>query len=97
MRNIFATTCIVKDLRVGSRVSRQEQFDCVTLEGNFSSLLWLFLYLIVLGDQVSRRGPMTGGYIDVKRSRLELSRNIRELKAEKDNLEVGFLSFYFRI
>lgn len=78
MRNIFATTVIVRDLRVGSRVSKQENFDCVTLEG----------------DQVSRRGPMTGGYMDVKRSRLECSHSIRDAIIERTKLEVFKNSAY---
>jgi hypothetical protein len=40
------------------------------------------------GDQVSRRGPMTGGYIDVKRSKLELSRRRKELYAERETISV---------
>ncbi|KAK0396599.1 hypothetical protein QR680_001781 [Steinernema hermaphroditum] len=64
MRNVFATTAIVRNLAVGSRLARSEQFDCVTLEG----------------DQVSRRGPMTGGYVDFKKSRLELHHRIKAQK-----------------
>lgn len=32
-RNIFADSVFVSDLQTGIRVARQEQFDCVTLEG----------------------------------------------------------------
>ena len=47
--------------------------------------------LKILGDKVSRRGPMTGGYIDVKKSKLELSRKLKELKNEHKRLAVSTL------
>lgn len=34
-RNIFANAVFVRNLIAGSRVAREERFDCVTLEGNF--------------------------------------------------------------
>uniref|UniRef100_A0A915E1G9 Uncharacterized protein n=1 Tax=Ditylenchus dipsaci TaxID=166011 RepID=A0A915E1G9_9BILA len=67
---IFANTVFVRNLVAGSRVSKNESFDCVTLEG----------------DQVSRRGPITGGYIDVKKSKLELAKKIRTLNAQRNEL-----------
>uniref|UniRef100_A0A1I7YP81 Structural maintenance of chromosomes protein n=1 Tax=Steinernema glaseri TaxID=37863 RepID=A0A1I7YP81_9BILA len=70
MRNVFASTAIVRNLSAGARLARTEQFDCVTLEG----------------DQVSRRGPMTGGYVDIKKSRLELHQRIQNLKEAKRQL-----------
>ena len=33
-RNIFGTVAIVRSMQVGSTVSRNEGFDCVTLEGD---------------------------------------------------------------
>jgi len=33
-RAIFANSVFVKDLKAGQRVSKQERFDCVTLEGS---------------------------------------------------------------
>ncbi|KAI1727854.1 SMC proteins flexible hinge domain-containing protein [Ditylenchus destructor] len=67
---IFANTVFVRNLAAGSRVAKNENFDCVTLEG----------------DQVSRRGPMTGGYIDVKKSKLELARKLRNLSTQQTQL-----------
>lgn len=32
-RSIFANAVFVKNLIAGSRVAREERFDCVTLEG----------------------------------------------------------------
>lgn len=34
-----------------------------------------------LGDQVQRKGALTGGYIDRKISRLELQRSIKQLRS----------------
>ncbi|KAI6242798.1 Structural maintenance of chromosomes protein [Aphelenchoides fujianensis] len=71
MRQLFAETAIVPDLTVGARVSRNDRFNCVTIDG----------------DTVNRRGPLTGGYMDRKRSKLEAAINIRTLKAQLPELE----------
>ncbi|KAL3115952.1 hypothetical protein niasHT_007252 [Heterodera trifolii] len=70
-RSIFGNCVFVRDLAAGSRVAKQERFDCVTLDG----------------DQVSRRGPMTGGYIDRKRSKIDLAKKLRNFEREKINSE----------
>uniref|UniRef100_A0A183BL97 Structural maintenance of chromosomes protein n=1 Tax=Globodera pallida TaxID=36090 RepID=A0A183BL97_GLOPA len=70
-RSIFGNSVFVRDLAAGSRVAKQERFDCVTLDG----------------DQVSRRGPMSGGYIDRKRSKIDLARKLRNFKRERAKLE----------
>ncbi|PIO56025.1 SMC protein Flexible Hinge domain protein, partial [Teladorsagia circumcincta] len=71
-RNVFAGTAIVRDLHLGARFARSEGFDCVTLDG----------------DQISKRGALTGGYIDTKRSKLELHKSTRAQKANRDQLQV---------
>ncbi|KAK5976353.1 putative septum site-determining protein MinC [Trichostrongylus colubriformis] len=71
-RNVFAGTAIVRDLHLGARFARSEGFDCVTLDG----------------DQISKRGALTGGYIDTKRSKLELHKSIRGQKMNRDQLQV---------
>ncbi|KAH7716577.1 chromosome associated protein [Aphelenchoides avenae] len=70
-RCIFANACFVRSLQAGQRVAKNENFDCVTLEG----------------DQVSRRGPMTGGYADLKRSKLDLSKTLRTLTDQRQQVE----------
>ncbi|KIH58765.1 SMC protein Flexible Hinge domain protein, partial [Ancylostoma duodenale] len=70
-RNVFAGTAIVRDLHLGARFARSEGFDCVTLDG----------------DQISRRGALTGGYIDTKRSKLELHKSIRAQQMNRDQLQ----------
>ncbi|KAE9415025.1 hypothetical protein Angca_008256 [Angiostrongylus cantonensis] len=69
-RNVFGGTAIVRDLHLGARFARSEGFDCVTLDG----------------DQISKRGALTGGYIDTKRSKLELNKSIRLQQANRDQL-----------
>ncbi|CAH9100174.1 unnamed protein product [Cuscuta epithymum] len=51
---VFARTVICRDLDVATRVARTDGLDCITLEG----------------DQVSKKGGMTGGFYDYRRSRL---------------------------
>ena len=56
MLYVFGKTLICRNIEVATRFARQHGFDCITLDG----------------DQVSRRGALTGGYIDTTRSKLEL-------------------------
>ena len=56
MRYVFGKTLICRNIDVATKYARNKGFDCITLDG----------------DQVSRRGALTGGYIDTSRSRLEL-------------------------
>ncbi|KXJ23506.1 structural maintenance of chromosomes protein 3 [Exaiptasia diaphana] len=60
MELAFGKTLICRDLDVASQYAKSENLDCITLEG----------------DQVSRRGALTGGYYDTRKSRLELQRTI---------------------
>lgn len=87
MRQLFAETAIVPTLAVGQNVSRNERFNCVTLEGNLQKV-WRTLFFAFLGDQVNRRGPLTGGYMDRKRSKLEASISLRELRSRISAVEV---------
>ncbi|CAD5211976.1 unnamed protein product [Bursaphelenchus okinawaensis] len=61
-RQIFASIAVVRDLQAGARISRSFQMNCVTING----------------EQVDRRGPMTGGYLDRKRSKMEAASGLRE-------------------
>jgi hypothetical protein len=42
----------------------------------------------VVGDQIGRRGTITGGYIDVKKSRLELQQTKEQLEQQRGEFEV---------
>ncbi|CAI9105898.1 OLC1v1004922C1 [Oldenlandia corymbosa var. corymbosa] len=65
---VFARTVICRDLDVATRVARTDGLDCITLEG----------------DQVSKKGGMTGGFYDYRRSRLKfMNQKINELVSEQ--------------
>ncbi|KAI8573366.1 hypothetical protein RHMOL_Rhmol01G0271500 [Rhododendron molle] len=59
---VFGRTVICRDLDVATRVARTDGLDCITLEG----------------DQVSKKGGMTGGFYDYRRSKLKLMNVIKE-------------------
>ncbi|XP_058743170.1 structural maintenance of chromosomes protein 3 [Vicia villosa] len=59
---VFARTVICKNLDVASKVARTNGLDCITLEG----------------DQVSKKGSMTGGFYDHRRSRLKFMNMIKQ-------------------
>lgn len=43
--------------------------------------------ILFLGDQVSHRGALTGGYYDTRKSRLELQKDVRKAEEELGELE----------
>lgn len=43
--------------------------------------------VLLLGDQVSHRGALTGGYYDTRKSRLELQKDVRKAEEELGELE----------
>ncbi|KAI0990231.1 hypothetical protein GJ496_001697 [Pomphorhynchus laevis] len=61
---VFSRVFLCKNLEIAGDISSEHNVDCVTLEG----------------DQVSRRGSMTGGYRDIRSSKLDLMKNILQLK-----------------
>mmetsp|Transcript_10832 Transcript_10832/g.20577 ORF Transcript_10832/g.20577 Transcript_10832/m.20577 type:complete len:1210 (+) Transcript_10832:29-3658(+) len=66
MLQVFGKTLITRDLNVASQFARNHNFNTITLSG----------------DQVNKKGALTGGYIDNKRSRLEIMSEIKRLKSE---------------
>lgn len=54
-----------------------------------SSLKIFFIQqnIFVVGDQVSHRGALTGGYYDTRKSRLELQKDVRKAEEELGELE----------
>ncbi|VAH23636.1 unnamed protein product [Triticum turgidum subsp. durum] len=63
---VFGRTVICRDLETATRVARSNSLDCITLDG----------------DQVAKKGGMTGGFYDSRRSRLKFVKVIRDNKAE---------------
>nr|XP_018670625.1 structural maintenance of chromosomes protein 3-like isoform X2 [Ciona intestinalis] len=74
MKYVFGKTLICRSMEVSTQLARAHQLDCVTLEG----------------DQVSRRGALTGGYVDNRKSRLELHASkqslLEQLKVKEKEL-----------
>lgn len=54
---------------------------------NNSVFVFLFFHVLVVGDQVSRRGALTGGYYGNRRSRLELQDSIWKLQEKVEGEE----------
>ncbi|XP_027039126.1 structural maintenance of chromosomes protein 3-like [Pocillopora damicornis] len=71
MQLVFGKTLVCRNLEVASQFSKSENMDCITLEG----------------DQVSRRGALTGGYYGNRRSRLELQDSIWKLQEKVEGEE----------
>lgn len=66
VKHVFGRTLVARTVDVAAELSRQHGVDCITLEG----------------DQVNKRGAMTGGFMDIARSRLEAARTLREAREE---------------
>ncbi|KAK3136866.1 hypothetical protein QOZ80_5BG0443920 [Eleusine coracana subsp. coracana] len=65
---VFGRTVICRDLETATRVARSQGLDCITLDG----------------DQVARKGGMTGGFYDSRRSRLKFMKIIKDNKSAID-------------
>lgn len=76
VKQIFNRTLVTRTVTVATEMSRQHGVDCVTLEG----------------DQVNKRGAMTGGFIDISRSRIGAARYLRDAKKELVALQPDFAS-----
>ncbi|OVA00519.1 RecF/RecN/SMC [Macleaya cordata] len=61
-QQVFGRTVICPDLDVATKVARDDGLDCITREG----------------DQVSKKGGMTGGFFDCRRSKLKFMAAIRQ-------------------
>ncbi|XP_020593015.1 structural maintenance of chromosomes protein 3 [Phalaenopsis equestris] len=64
-QQVFSRTVICRDLDVATNVARANGLDCITLEG----------------DQVSKKGGMTGGFYDSRRSKLKFMNIIKQSKS----------------
>lgn len=74
VRHVFNRIMLCEDFNSATRTARQYDVDCVTLDG----------------DQVQRKGALTGGYIDKKVSRLELQRSIKQLRTTMSKHESDY-------
>ncbi|KAK9828108.1 hypothetical protein WJX81_005196 [Elliptochloris bilobata] len=66
VQQVFGKVLVCKDLDVAGRAAHSSNLNCVTIKG----------------DQVSKKGTITGGYRDYKRSRMEAFKALEEAAAE---------------
>ncbi|KAL8587035.1 Structural maintenance of chromosomes protein 3 [Nucella lapillus] len=71
MKHVFGKTLIARSMEVATQIARTQNLDCITLDG----------------DQVSRRGALTGGFYDTRRSRLDLQKSKLQLMETLDEQE----------
>jgi len=60
LQQVFGKTCVCKDLTIAASYVRSHGINTITLDG----------------DKVDRKGALTGGYHDVRRSRIEGIKNV---------------------
>lgn len=65
-QQVFGKTCVCKDLTTAASYVRSHGINTITLDG----------------DRVDRKGALTGGYHDVRRSRLEAIKNVTTWRAK---------------
>lgn len=58
---VFGKTCVCKDLHVAAAYVRSHNLNTITTDG----------------DKVDRKGALTGGFHDVRRSRIEAIKNVK--------------------
>lgn len=68
--HVFGQTIICRDLGVASQLASEQNLNCITLEG----------------DQVNRKGAMTGGYVDETQSKMQLQQTITDRRRKQDEL-----------
>ncbi|VDP93503.1 unnamed protein product [Echinostoma caproni] len=71
MVHVFGKTLICRSIEIATQLARTKNFDCITLDG----------------DQVSRKGTLTGGYYDNRLSRLELQKRKQKTEMEIQETE----------
>ncbi|GAB0488827.1 hypothetical protein MMPV_000037 [Pyropia vietnamensis] len=62
---VWGRTLVARNMAVAAAASRAHAVDCVTLDG----------------DMVNRRGAMSGGFVDARRSRLDAAASLRRAVA----------------
>lgn len=68
---VFGRTLVTRTVQIAAQMSRDHNVDCVTLDG----------------DQVNKHGAMTGGYVDLSRSRIDATRDLARSQADLASLE----------
>ena len=74
IKHVFGKTLICRNMETATQIARTQNLDCITLDG----------------DQVSRRGALTGGFYDTRRSRLDLQKSKLELTEKMESQETEY-------
>jgi structural maintenance of chromosome 3 (chondroitin sulfate proteoglycan 6) len=67
-QQVFGKTCVCKDLTIGAAYVKSHGINIITTDG----------------DKVDRKGALTGGYHDVRRSRIEAIKNVTEWRTRHE-------------
>ncbi|KAF7338458.1 Structural maintenance of chromosomes protein [Mycena venus] len=65
-QQVFGKTCVCRDLTIAAAYVKSHGINTITLDG----------------DKVDRKGALTGGFHDVKRSRIEAVKNVTSWRAK---------------
>ncbi|RIA90233.1 chromosome segregation protein sudA [Glomus cerebriforme] len=71
VEQVFGRSVICVDLNVAATLAKSHDLDGITLDG----------------DRVDRKGALTGGYLDVRRRRLEAATNLKKWRKEYQVLD----------
>ena len=71
-KHVFGKALVCHSMEVLTQLAHVFTMDCIILEG----------------DQASHRGTLTGSYHDIRKSRLELQKDVRKAEEEFGELEV---------
>lgn len=67
---VFGKTCVCKDLTLAASYVRSHGLNTITIDG----------------DKVDRRGALTGGYYDVKKSRIDAIKSVKTWRPKLEEL-----------
>ena len=100
---VFGKCLVCRDLEVASAYAKSHSFNCITLEGplrvvgSVRSCGWRGPHArrrsctgrgpAGAGDEVNRKGALTGGYRDQKTSRLEAIKRVKRAQANVQQLQ----------
>ena len=70
VKHVFDRVLVCRDMQVASQLARSTGYDCITLQG----------------DQVSRKGALTGGYVD-QHGKMQAQRAVAEIKQQMAELD----------
>jgi len=85
---VFGKTMVCRNIDVATQIARQHNFNTITMDGimlphchhgaNSCVLNGAAPFFVIhTGDQVNKKGALTGGFIDHRRSKLEAQKEIR--------------------